>query len=77
MFRFFGLKPVVSLYMDSSAARAIAKREGVGKIKHLDLRVCFMQSAVKKKLLTIKCGHTDVKLADLGTMILGTERVQM
>ena len=77
VFRLFGLKPIVSLCMDSSAARAIAKREGVGKIKHLDLRVCFMQSAVKKKLLSMKCVHADVDLADLGTKILGTERVQM
>ena len=35
---FFGLEPAAELRSDSSAARGIARREGVGKMKGLEVR---------------------------------------
>ena len=44
---FFDFKVNACLRMDASAARAICRREGVGKIKHLDVKTLWLQQAVK------------------------------
>ena len=54
MFRDLGFDFRIELWQDSSAAKSIASRAGIGKIRHLDVRWLWLQRAVKDKLLTCK-----------------------
>jgi hypothetical protein len=40
------------MWQDSSAAKSIANRAGIGKIRHLDVRWLWLQGAVRSKQLT-------------------------
>ncbi len=42
------------VYTDSSSAKALAQRRGVGRLKHVDLRHLWIQSCVRQKLLRLK-----------------------
>lgn len=48
-----GRAPSLQLNSDSSAARAIGKRQGIGRIRHLAVRVLLAQHYVKAGLMVI------------------------
>ena len=50
---FFGCQVEASLHVDSAAARG-CRREGVGKVKSLEVRTLWLQQVVKAKTLTLK-----------------------
>ena len=60
---------------DSTACKGIARRRGVGKVKHLSLKELWLQDAVEKGELTVKKEKTSENWADLGTKILDAPRV--
>ena len=64
---FFGCQVEASLHMDSAAARGICRREGVGKVKSLEVRTLWLQQVVKAKTLTLKTVKSQDNCADLGT----------
>ena len=64
---FFGCPVEASLHMDSAAARGICRREGVGKVKSLEVRTLWLQQVVKAKTLTLKTVKSQDNCADLGT----------
>ena len=66
---FFGCRVEASLHMDS-AARGICRREGVGKVKQLEVRTLWKQQVVKAKTLTLKTVKSQDNCADLGTKTL-------
>ena len=72
---FYGYKVVCKLHMDSSSGRAVAKREGRGKIKHLDVRSMWLQQLVKQKVILPVAVDTLKNLADLGTKTLPVARL--
>ncbi|CAK0835553.1 unnamed protein product [Prorocentrum cordatum] len=74
LLEFMGFTVVATLLTDSSAARGIAKRERVGKVRSLEARVLWLQQAIKRKLMDLGTAGTDDNKADLGTKILGHER---
>ena len=51
---FFGSRVEASLHMDSAAARGICRREGVGKVKALEVRTLWSQRVIIAKTLTLK-----------------------
>ena len=60
---------------DSSAAKAIATRAGVGQVRHLDTRSLWLQAEVKQgPLVMLKVGTED-NLADIGTR--GHDKVKL
>ena len=67
---FFGCRVEASLHMDSAAARGICRREGVGKVKSLEVRTLWLQQVVKAKTLTLKTVKSQDNCADLGTKTL-------
>ena len=67
---FFGRLVEASLHMDSAAARGICKREGVGKVKALEVRTLWLQQMIKAKTLTLKTVKSQDNCADLGTKTL-------
>ncbi|CAK0869723.1 unnamed protein product [Prorocentrum cordatum] len=74
LLEFMGFTVAATLLTDSSAARGIAKREGVGMVRSLEARVLWLQQAIKRKLMDLGTVGTDDNKADLGTKILGYER---
>ena len=60
--------------MDSSAARGICRREGVGMVESLEVRTLWLQQVVKAKTLTLKTVKSQDNCADLGTkpLVAGT-----
>ena len=66
----------MKLYSDSSAAKGIVSRTGVGKIRHLDTKYLWIQNAVKKKQIEMRkvCGK--VNPADIGTKFLSASEMR-
>ena len=62
------------VYTDSSSAKALAQRRGVGRLKHVDLRHLWIQSCVRQKLLRLKKVGTVNNVADLNTKNLSAVR---
>ena len=52
---------------DASAARGMAARHGLGKVKHLELKHLWVQEAVRAKRIVVVKEHTTANLADLTT----------
>ena len=60
---------------DSSAAKGITARKGVGKVKHLSLRELWVQDAVQEKRFKVQKESTTSNWSDLGTKILDGSRI--
>lgn len=70
--------PIVSIILvsDRSGARGVAARQGVGKIRHLDVRTLWLQQRVKDKEIITQRIATDENVSDLGTKHLTRARLQ-
>ena len=62
------------VYTDSSSAKALAQRRGVGRLKHVDLRHLWVQACVRQKLIRLKKVGTQYNVADLNTKTLSLAR---
>ena len=71
LLRFFDVECSYTLYSDSVAARGIARREGVGKLKGLEVRMLWLQQELKR----LKAVRTERNKADLGTKTLDVGRL--
>ena len=54
MLRDLGIEAKIVLYTDSSAARGIINRVGLGKLRRLETRYLWLQAAVKAKRLQVR-----------------------
>ena len=70
MLKDIGLHASVTLYSDSSAARGIIHRAGLGKLRHLETGYLWLQSAVAKKRLQVRKANGPENPADLFTKYL-------
>ena len=63
------------VHVDSSAAIGICKRTGVGKIRHLDTRLLWIQDLVRDGRISVQkvCGTQNP--ADLMTKHLAAEQI--
>ncbi len=57
----------LKLLIDNSAAGQVLSRSGVGKIRHLSLKVLWLQSHVESKLIVVSPVASAENLADIGT----------
>ncbi len=57
----------IILDTDSTVARAMAMRSGPGKVKHIDLKMMFIQELIAKKFVEVKKIGTLANCADLLT----------
>ena len=62
----------ITLYADSSAARGIIHRAGLGKLRHLETGYLWLQSAVKSKKLQVRTVLGTENPADLLTKHLAS-----
>ena len=72
---FRGLKNVVKLGTDSSAAKSFVNRRGLGKMRHLDIRDLWLQEEVEKGRLEVGKIRGDQNPADLMTKVLNIDEV--
>ena len=67
----------VHLHMDSSAARGIITRQGVGRVKHLQIRTLFLQDLHKQGTISVHPVGTKENTADIGTKPLSAKRIRL
>jgi hypothetical protein len=76
VFEFFEYEVEANLFMDSAAARGMARREGVGKVKGLEVKTLWLQQEVKRRRVCLRTVGTEDNLADLGTKVLSVARLE-
>ena len=67
----------VHLHMDSSAARGIITRQGVGRVKHLQVRTLFLQDLHKQGTISVHPVGTKESTSDIGTKPLSAKRIRL
>ena len=72
MLKDIGLETTVTLFSDSSAARGIIHRTGLGKLRHLETGYLWLQAAVAKKRLSVRKVNGAENPADLFTKYLSS-----
>ena len=65
------------LLTDSSSARQLAARQGVGKIKHLSAKILWIQNLVQEKAVILSQISTVWNVADAGTKVLSSKRLRL
>ena len=70
LLRFSGFKVLTALLTDSSAARGILRRQGVGRVRHLESATLWVQARVKDGLLKVGTVRGSANPADIGTKTL-------
>ena len=68
-----GLRFELDLETDSSAAKGVASRRGVGKIRHLHTPLLWLQGRVRRKELKVWKIDGKTNEADIGTKALNGE----
>jgi len=66
----------VVLRLDSSAAKAICERRGVGRVRHIATRFLWIQQRVEQHELGLVKEPTATNVADLMTKALPADRVE-
>ena len=64
----------VKLALDNAAGRSF-RRSGVGRLRHISLRVLWMQQKVRDKFLSVGPVSTKQNPSDLGTKRLNRDRM--
>ena len=71
--RITGIEPEVRLYIDSSSSRQLISRKGLGKARHLDVNLVWIQ---KMKNVIVKPIKGTENPADLGTKALSRDKIK-
>ena len=59
---FVGQPVSMEVYLDSSAARGVFQQQGVGRIRHLEVKSLWVQDALRRKLFSLHSVSTRRKL---------------
>ena len=59
-----GWKVQVRIWTDSSAAKAVANRRGLGKLRDVELKWLWMQDVVKEGRIQLKTAKGNENIAD-------------
>ena len=70
-----GWKMRVRLWVDSSAAKSIASRIGLGRVRHLEVKFLWLQAIVRDKRLEVRKVHGAQNPADVLTKPKSAEEV--
>ena len=62
-------KPVLAI--DAKATENILHRQGIGKLKHIDVAYLWIQDEVRSQRLKVRRVRSEDNIADLGTKPLG------
>ncbi len=75
-FEWYGVKVDWHTKSDSSAARSMALREGVGRVRHLDIGVLWLQEQQLRRIVELTKVLGTSNPADLKTKHLGQESLK-
>ena len=70
-----GMQWTMKVRPDSSAARSMVQRQGIGRVRHLDASLLWIQQKEKEKVLTVAPIPTDLNCADSGAKNLAKKRL--
>ena len=73
--RDWGVEVQLKIRSDSSAARAIGNRRGLGRVRHLDTRFLWVQERIALKHFCVEAVSTEENTGDLFTKSLPAPRV--
>ena len=73
----WGIQLRLTIHSDSSSARSVAKRQGLGKQRHVMTRFLWVQERVRLKHFMIKCIDGKQNPADLMTKALTKNEIEM
>ena len=74
--KFIGLDVKLKLKIDSSAARGTLARQGVGKLRHLEVKTLWAQQLVNERKILVKCSiKGSENPRDIGTKVLNRQRI--
>ena len=71
----FGLTFNVVCETDASAGRAMATRRGVGRVRHLDARLLWLQQLCAEGVVQVRARPGELNEADLGTKMVDLRRM--
>ena len=71
-----GIKYDVVVYTDSSAAKGISSRRGLGKVRHIELNQLWLQDQVARGRVTVRKIRGEDNISDSLTKHSSTERIQ-
>ena len=71
-----GKRTVIWLYTDSSGARGILQRRGVGRLRHLSCRILWLQALVETGTVKLSSIAGSMNPADVGTKRLPAPRMR-
>ena len=63
------------VHVDASAAIGVMRRQGLGKLRHIQVRDLWLQQEIKQGRLTVHKIDSKVNPADLGTKPLSWEEI--
>ena len=72
---FLGLNTKMRVFLDSSAARGVFQRQGAGRIRHLEIKSLWVQTALRQKKFTLHAVNTHENVADVGTKALPADKL--
>lgn len=70
-----GVECKIVLHMDSSGAKSMASRRGVGKVRHIETKWLWLQAAVAEGRITLKKVHGEDNIADLMAKYFGKDKI--
>ena len=71
-----GLTVGIKMHTDPSAAKGIATRRGVGKVKHLETRTLWVQDKVERGVIRMRKVSGETNRADMFTKYLSAVKLQ-
>lgn len=60
---------------DSSSGRAMSLKQGFGRVKHIDVKMCWVQKQLDRGVALLRAAQSLDNLADIGTKSLGRDRL--
>eukprot|EP00439_Symbiodinium_sp_Y106_P052723 s3817_g7.t1 len=76
VFDFLRVPLKLRVWLDSSAARGVYQREGVGKIRHLETKGLWVQQGLKERKFTLHAIATETNPSDIHTKALTAARYE-
>ena len=67
MMRDMGCDADIKLHVDATVAQAMANRQGIGKIRHLDVRYLWLQEIAKSGVIAVRKMNGALNPADVLT----------
>lgn len=76
LLRFLGVNTKMRVHLDSGATRGVFQRQGAGRIRHLEIKSLWVQTALRERQFTLHAVGTHDNVADVGTKALAVQKLK-